>query len=94
MNNQKYTCQWSKILCSERFRGSSVQKDNMDKRNAFDNDYSRIIFSSAFRRLQDKAQVFPLEDSDFVRKTRLNYKNKISYNIIFETTTNKIKNIR
>lgn len=35
-----------------------------------------------------------IKDSDFIRKTRLNDKNKISYNIIFETTTNKIKNIR
>lgn len=33
-------------------------------------------------------------DSDFARKTRLNDKGKISYNVKFETTTNKIKNIR
>lgn len=33
-------------------------------------------------------------DSDFERKTRLNNKGKLSYNIKFETTTNKIKNIR
>lgn len=33
-------------------------------------------------------------DSDFERKTRLNNKGKISYNIKFDVTTNKIKNIR
>ena len=33
-------------------------------------------------------------DSDYERKTRLNNKGKISYNIKFDTTNNKIKNIR
>jgi hypothetical protein len=33
-------------------------------------------------------------DTDFGRKTRLNDKSKISYNIKFEATTNKIKDIR
>lgn len=31
-----------------------------DSRNPYQIDYDRIIFSSAFRRLQDKTQVFPL----------------------------------
>ena len=67
-----YRANWKKLLCEERRRESSYEKDRLDSRNAFDNDYNRIIFSSAFRRLQDKAQVFPLEDSDFVR-TRLTH---------------------
>lgn len=33
-------------------------------------------------------------DSDFTRKSRLNDKNKISYNIKFETSVDKINNIR
>lgn len=40
-------------------------------------DFDRIIFSSAFRRLQDKAQVFPLSDSDYVR-TRLTHSLEVS----------------
>lgn len=35
-------------------------------RNSFQQDYDRIIFSSAFRRLQNKTQVFPLPGSVFV----------------------------
>ncbi|MES2701952.1 MAG: dNTP triphosphohydrolase [Bacteroidota bacterium] len=35
-------------------------------RNAFLRDYDRIIFSSPFRRLQNKTQVFPLPGSIFV----------------------------
>ncbi len=41
------------------------------------NDYSRIIYSSAFRRLQDKAQVFPLEKYDYAR-TRLTHSLEVS----------------
>jgi len=35
-------------------------------RNSFQRDYDRIIFSSAFRRLQNKTQVFPLPGAIFV----------------------------
>ena len=35
-------------------------------RNSFQRDYDRIIFSSAFRRLQNKTQVFPLPGAVFV----------------------------
>lgn len=35
-------------------------------RNSFIQDYDRIIFSSAFRRLQNKTQVFPLPGAIFV----------------------------
>lgn len=76
-NNKPYRANWKKLLCEERRRQSSYEKDRLDSRNAFDNDYNRIIFSSAFRRLQDKAQVFPLEDSDFVR-TRLTHSIEVS----------------
>lgn len=40
-------------------------------------DYQSIISSSAFRRLQDKTQVFPLDKSDFVR-TRLTHSIEVS----------------
>ena len=41
-------------------------------RSAFQIDSDRIVFCSAFRRLQDKTQVFPLADNDYVR-TRLTH---------------------
>jgi len=38
-----------------------------DSRSVFQKDYDRIIFSSAFRRLQNKTQVLPFPESDYVR---------------------------
>lgn len=40
-------------------------------------DYNKIVSSVAFRRLQDKTQVFPLDKSDFVR-TRLTHSLEVS----------------
>jgi len=41
-------------------------------RTDFQRDFDRIVFSSAFRRMQDKTQVFPLSKVDYVR-TRLTH---------------------
>lgn len=41
-------------------------------RTDFQRDFDRIVFSSAFRRMQDKTQVFPLSNIDYVR-TRLTH---------------------
>jgi len=63
--------QWPKLLCSDRL-GSSTPAGAEPQRSPFQRDSDRIIFSSAFRRLQDKTQVFPLADNDYVR-TRLTH---------------------
>lgn len=42
-------------------------------------DYANIVSSSAFRRLQDKAQVYSLEEHDFVR-SRLTHSNEVAAN--------------
>ncbi len=42
-------------------------KQSGDNRSEFQKDYDRIIFSSAFRRLQNKTQVLPFPKSDYVR---------------------------
>ncbi len=63
---------FERMLLPERFRRSSIKQDASDGRTPFDSDYSRLIVSFPLRRLQDKAQVFPLEQSDFVR-TRLTH---------------------
>ncbi len=54
---------WQQLLSTKRFSSSSNQQDI---RSAFQRDYDRIIFSSPFRRLQNKTQVFPLPGSVFV----------------------------
>ncbi|GAU78664.1 deoxyguanosinetriphosphate triphosphohydrolase [Fusibacter sp. 3D3] len=67
--------EWNNLLNRERIRGN--KSNNYEARSEFQKDYHRIIGSSAFRRLQDKTQVFPLEKSDFVR-TRLTHSLEVS----------------
>lgn len=66
---------FDKFLISRRFRESYASSD--DSRNPFENDFTRVIFSSSFRRLQDKTQVFQLDKGDFVR-TRLTHSMEVS----------------
>ncbi|SKA11820.1 dGTPase [Cetobacterium ceti] len=68
---------WDKCLSKKRFKENNNIKDEYDERNEFEKDYSRIISSSSFRRLQDKTQVFPLKRGDFVR-TRLTHSLEVS----------------
>lgn len=42
------------------------EKLKQEVRSSFQRDFDRLIFSSAFRRLQNKTQVFPLPGSTFV----------------------------
>ncbi|WPQ65899.1 dNTP triphosphohydrolase [Chitinophaga sancti] len=67
---------WNQLLLNETFRPRSPLK-SFDGRDHFENDYSRIISSSFIRRLQDKTQVFPLHESDFIR-TRLTHSLEVS----------------
>lgn len=68
---------WSKLLTPHRLRPTLEQGQAKDLRNPFEKDYHRIIQSASFRRLQDKTQVFPLDQSDFVR-TRLTHSLEVS----------------
>lgn len=65
--------EWTNLLSTQRL-GRPKQRDGEqgDPRTDFTRDWDRIVFSSAFRRLQDKTQVFPLAKSDYVR-TRLTH---------------------
>ena len=58
---------WDKWIadCRLGLEERIFQQDD-DIRSIFQRDYDRIIFSSPFRRLQDKTQVFPLPGSIFV----------------------------
>ena len=58
---------WNLLLSAKRFgSASSLPEDKTMARSEFQRDYDRIIFSSPFRRLQNKTQVFPLPGSIFV----------------------------
>jgi dGTPase len=49
----------------------------VEHREEFERDYDRVVFSSPVKRLQDKAQVFPLEQHDSVRN-RLTHSMEVS----------------
>lgn len=72
-----YKKKWKLILEEKRFREKSATIES-DGRNTFENDYGRLISSAPIRRLQDKTQVFPLEESDYIR-TRLTHSLEVSY---------------
>ncbi|MDR2037157.1 MAG: deoxyguanosinetriphosphate triphosphohydrolase [Bacteroidales bacterium] len=61
----KYQLNWNSLLSAKRLGSASLVPKNM-ARSQFQRDYDRIIFSSPFRRLQNKTQVFPLPGSVFV----------------------------
>lgn len=53
-------------LYSDKRTGIDNSKGSIDSRTEFQRDFDRIIFSSSFRRLQNKTQVFPMPGSVFV----------------------------
>jgi dGTPase len=58
--------EWKYLLSNKRF-GQEDRAFRVDQaRSDFQRDYDRLIFSSPFRRLQNKTQVFPLPGSVFV----------------------------
>ncbi len=70
---------WEQLLSLKRF-GDTQKRTRAaqdETRLGFDVDFDRIIFSSAFRSLQDKTQVIPLSETDFVH-TRLTHSLEVS----------------
>lgn len=58
---------WNELISSKRLgTDPAVKKTDLYNRTQFQRDYDRIIFSSPFRRMQSKTQVFPLPGSIFV----------------------------
>lgn len=72
---------WEQLLSGKRIRllyeTVESHKSQEDLRSEFQRDYDRSLFSTPVRRLQDKAQVFPLEPHDSVR-TRLTHSLEVS----------------
>lgn len=67
---------WFALLSGERPAAMHSASQNL-RRNAFEKDVDRIIFSHPFRKLQDKTQVVPLPEYDFVH-TRLTHSLEVS----------------
>jgi len=71
--------QWEQLLSLKKQGDITkrLRKEQDETRLGFEVDYDRIIFSSAFRSLQDKTQVIPLSKTDFVH-TRLTHSLEVS----------------
>ncbi|MBE7636478.1 deoxyguanosinetriphosphate triphosphohydrolase [Sneathiella sp. P13V-1] len=67
---------WNKLLSTKRY-GQDFLEPISDSRSPFHKDQDRIVFSSAFRRLQDKTQVHSMAESDYVR-TRLTHSMEVA----------------
>ena len=59
---------WHTLLSDRRLERevSSLPSFRSRVRNEFERDYDRMVFSAPFRRLQNKAQIFPLPGTIFV----------------------------
>jgi len=65
---------WDKLLSLKRQGDTNkrIRVEQDETRLGFEVDYDRILFSAPFRSLQDKTQVIPVSDTDFVH-TRLTH---------------------
>jgi len=58
---------WTELISSKRLGTKpALKQTELYNRTQFQRDYDRMIFSSPFRRMQNKTQVFPLPGSIFV----------------------------
>ena len=71
--------QWEQLLSLRRHGDNQkrLRAEQDPTRSGFEVDYDRIIFSAAFRNLQDKTQVIPFSKTDFVH-TRLTHSLEVS----------------
>ena len=67
---------WETLLNPNRVRQSTLSGQK-DPRAEFERDFDRSVFSTPVKRMQDKAQVFPLDPCDAVR-TRLTHSLEVS----------------
>jgi len=67
---------WRRLLSPRRL-GHAGAEPVTPTRNPFQKDWDRVVFCSAFRRLQDKTQVHSLPESDYVRN-RLTHSLEVS----------------
>lgn len=68
---------WDRLICDLRLGMEEYHDEKKHTRSDFQRDYDRLVFSSPFRRLQNKTQVFPLPGSIFVHN-RLTHSLEVS----------------
>ncbi len=68
---------WDRLINDKRFGLEHYHDSKPGHRSDFQRDFDRLVFSSPFRRLQNKTQVFPLPGSIFVHN-RLTHSMEVS----------------
>lgn len=68
---------WRRLISDKRLGLEEYHDPRRHTRSDFQRDYDRLIFSSPFRRMQNKTQVFPLPGSIFVHN-RLTHSLEVS----------------
>ena len=68
---------WTRLINDKRLGMEAFHDPRQHIRSDFQRDYDRLIFSSPFRRMQNKTQVFPLPGSIFVHN-RLTHSLEVS----------------
>lgn len=64
--NKAQKMDWERLISDKRFGLEDYHDPRRGSRTDFQRDFDRLVFSSPFRRLQNKTQVFPLPGSIFV----------------------------
>lgn len=78
---------WNKLISAKRYGQEHITLDSYEEmRSQFQRDYDRLIFSSAFRRLQNKTQVFALPKTVFVH-------NRLTHSLEVSTVGRSLGNI-
>ncbi len=92
---ESYKLNWKRLLEPKRVRdlvgGEPSERFDGELRSEFEKDYGRTVYSTPFRRLRDKAQVFPLEPNDSVR-TRLLHSLEVS-SVAEDIATQAVKDV-
>ena len=77
MMNEAKKMSWERLICNKRLGMERYRSGTIQSRSDFQRDFDRLVFSSPFRRLQNKTQVFPLPGSIFVHN-RLTHSLEVS----------------
>lgn len=81
---------WNKLISDKRLGLEKYHDPQQHIRSDFQRDFDRLIFSSPFRRLQNKTQVFPLPGSIFVHN-RLTHSLEVSS--VGRSMANEVRNV-
>ncbi|TDM25606.1 dNTP triphosphohydrolase [Macrococcoides caseolyticum] len=67
-------------------RNTEEESNERKRENIYDQDYARILYSSSFRRLQGKMQLFPGKNNSF-------YRNRLTHSLEVEQIAKSIANL-